>query len=181
MNQNWPPLDAHAHIETSIDAGELLALQAVVFAATRSLDEFKSTLTRADPVTVWGVGAHPGVKDAMDRFSADEFKRLAQCTPLVSEVGLDRNSPVPMSQQQDVLNAILEALRDHPRIVSIHSAGATSEVIELLESSPTNGEQCCTGGGEHRAKPLRAVELGCRFSVNERERKKTRSCWQGAG
>ncbi len=171
MNRIWPPLDAHAHIETSIDPGDLLALQAVIFAATRSLGEFKSTLTRTDPVTVWGVGAHPGVKDAINGFSTREFKRLAQNTPLVSEVGLDGNSTVPMSKQQDALNAILEALREQPRIVSIHSAGATSEAMELLEAHRPRGvvRHWWRGTPEETAK---AIELGCRFSVNERERKK---------
>lgn len=170
MSENWPPLDAHAHIETSIYAGDLLELRAVVLAATRTLDEFKSTLPRKDPVTIWGVGAHPGVRDAIDGFSIDEFKRLAQKTPVVSEVGLDGNSAVPLSQQADVLAAILEALREQPRIVSVHSAGATSEVIDILETIPTSGVvlHWWRGTPEETA---RAIGLGCRFSINQRERK----------
>ena len=171
MNRTWPPLDTHAHIKTSIDPGDLLALRAVIFAATRTLDEFKSTLARTDPVAVWGVGAHPGAKDAMDSFSTNEFKRLAQNTPLVSEVGLDGKSATPMSKQQDVLHAILEALREQPRIISIHSAGATAEIIEILEAHRPAGVvlHWWRGTPEETAK---AIELGCRFSVNERERRK---------
>ena len=31
-----PPLDLHAHVDTSIEASELSALQAIVFAVTRT-------------------------------------------------------------------------------------------------------------------------------------------------
>ena len=51
-----PPLDLHAHIDTGIAAAELTALQAVVFAVTRSLDEAARALNRSDGMTIWGVG-----------------------------------------------------------------------------------------------------------------------------
>ena len=48
------PLDLHAHVDTSIGASELSALQAIVFAVTRSLDEAEQALKRSDRTTIWG-------------------------------------------------------------------------------------------------------------------------------
>lgn len=166
MTPKLPPLDVHAHIDPSIDPRELLALRAVVLAATRSLAEFERTLQRDDPVTVWGLGTHPRVVEAIDSFSRAEFERLVKRTPLVSEVGLDGNSDVPMTNQISVFEEILTILQNEPRIVSIHSAQATSQTIDLLESHPIKGAVLHWWEGTV-SETARAVSLGCRFSVNE--------------
>ena len=172
MTESWPPLDAHAHIEPRSDPTELLALRAVIFAATRSLAEFETTLTRVDPITVWGVGVHPGVPAAFETFSIDRFDQSITRSPLVSEVGLDRNSAVPMSQQQHVLGQILSTLRERPRIVSMHSVGATGQVLDLIEKHITVGVVLHWWRGT-RAQTNRAVELGCHFSINHSQRRRS--------
>ena len=68
MSRQLPPLDLHAHVDVGVGARDLEGLGAVVFAATRSLDESAAALTRSDAVTVWGIGCHPGVPAAVDRF-----------------------------------------------------------------------------------------------------------------
>ena len=54
----------HAHVDVTIDARELVALRAVIFAASRSLNESKTALDRqpGDQLTVWGLGVHPASK-----------------------------------------------------------------------------------------------------------------------
>ena len=165
MSESWPPLDAHAHIEPEIDPTELLALRAAIFAATRTLEEFESAQGRADPITVWGVGVHPKVPAAFETFSIERFERSIDRSPLVSEVGLDRNSSVPLSTQGHVLAQILRALRGRPRIVSMHSVGATAEVLDLIEEHAPVGVVLHWWRGTE-AQTARAVELGCRFSIN---------------
>ena len=168
MTDVWPPIDAHAHVAPAIDPTQLLALRAVILAATRSLDEYESTLGRSDPLTVWGVGVHPGVSTAFDSYSIERFQLLIESSPLVSEVGLDRRSAIPLDRQRQVLGEICGVLSEQPRIVSIHSVGATSEILDILEAIPIRGAILHWWRGTP-AETTRAVTLGCRFSINIRE------------
>ena len=168
MKGSWPPLDTHAHVDPSIGRDELVALRAVVFACTRSLSEFEEAQNRNDPVTVWGVGVHPALPSAVDGFSRAEFESAIGRTPLVGEVGMDAKSPVPRSRQRDVLDAILTVLADEQRIVSVHSAGATSSILDLLEHRGASGVILHWWRGDQR-ETARAVELGCYFSINPSE------------
>ena len=171
MSDSWPPLDTHAHIDSDIDPTELVALKAVVFAATRSLAEFEKTVARSDPVTVWGVGVHPGVPQAVEAFTPRRFRAAIAKTPIVSEIGLDGRSAVPMARQLHVFDQILEVLGGEPRIVSVHSAGATAEVLDVLEQRPVPGIVLHWWRGTP-GQTARAVALGCRFSINETERRR---------
>lgn len=171
MSENWPPIDLHAHIDPSIEASDLIALQAVVFVATRSLAEFNRTRRRRDPITIWGVGAHPALPEALQHFSAIELHSAIRSTPLVSEVGMDASSPASRAQQTRVLGEILAITKDEPRIVSIHSAGATSWVLDALADHPQKGAVLHWWRGQP-GETARAVELGCFFSVNKSELKR---------
>ncbi len=168
MKRQWPALDCHAHVDPAIDPRDALALRAVVFAATRSLAEYQLTTDRSDPVTVWGVGVHPGVPEAIEAFTKADFIAAIQTTPLVCEVGLDGKSDVPLGDQLRVLNEMLDALADQPRLVSVHSAGATGKVLDALERRPVRGIILHWWRGS-KAETERAVELGCRFSINAAE------------
>lgn len=167
MTDNWPPLDTHAHVDPAIERDQLLALRAVVFASTRSLSEFEASRSREDPVTIWGVGVHPALPSAVEGFSVQAFKSALNRTPLVSEVGMDERSPVPRSRQRSVFDAVLTVLADQPRIMSVHSAGATSSVLDALESRAV-GVILHWWRGSH-SETARAVELGCYFSINHAE------------
>lgn len=160
-----PPLDMHAHIAVAARASDLERLGAVVFAATRSLDEFERTLARRDAVTIWGVGCHPGVLDAQGGFSFERFRSLISSTAFVSEVGLDSRSKVPRQRQRDVFSEVLTELSATPRIVSVHSAGMSSAVLDALSAQPVRGAVLHWWRGSS-AETRRAVDLGCWFSVN---------------
>lgn len=160
-----PPIDIHAHIDTATSPSLLEKLGAVVFAATRSITEFERTLKRTDLITVWGLGCHPGVATALEKFNESRFEDLMKLTPYVSEIGLDGQSRVSMTVQQSVLHTILELAQKQPRILSIHSYRATGKVIELLESVPVSGVVLHWWLGSV-AETSRAVAVGCMFSVN---------------
>lgn len=165
---HFPPLDTHAHVEVTISQRDLLALKAVVLVATRSLSEHASTMTRSDPLAIWGVGIHPGVPAAVADFEVQSLRRQLRGSPLLSEVGLDRRSPVPLQEQRRVLAAALEAHDDNQCIASVHSSGRTAEVLDVLQ-----GHRCSTiilhwwrgSADETRA----AIELGCYFSFSHRD------------
>ena len=160
-----PPLDMHAHVDTGIEAAELSALQAIVFAVTRSLDEAEQALKRADTTTIWGVGCHPGLVGVQRAFDVERFQALAAAAPYVGEIGLDGASRVPMAMQRHTLASVLGVLQQSPRITSLHSYKATSEIVSLIEECPQSGLILHWWLGTE-CETARAVELGCYFSVN---------------
>jgi TatD DNase family protein len=160
-----PPLDLHAHVKPTIAPRELEQLGAVVFVATRSLHEFHQTQKRRDSVTIWGVGAHPGVERAQRDFDPDVFAEAIKSTAFVSEVGLDGRSKVPMALQEQTFREVLRAVSAKPRIVSIHSSGASGKVLDALSEVPVRGAVLHWWRGT-AAQTARAIELGCWFSIN---------------
>lgn len=160
-----PPIDMHAHIEVDIAAAELVGLRALVFAATRTLNEAEQAVRRSDAWTVWGVGCHPGLAGAQKSFLPDRFAELITRTPYVSEVGLDGKSRVPMETQRATLSAILGALQGSPRITSMHSYGVTEAVLDCLAAHPIQGAVMHWWLGDAE-QTRRAIELGCYFSIN---------------
>lgn len=167
MTPNWPPVDLHAHVDPAVPASDLLQLRAVIFAATRTLDEAEQALARqhTDLLTVWGVGTHPGMKAALDTYDSARFATLVAKSAYVAEVGLDGKAKSRLPLQTEVLTSILTILQKHPRITSIHSYGATAEVLDLLERTPVRGAilHWWLGDADQTA---RALELGAYFSVN---------------
>ncbi len=165
MNSSLPPLDMHAHVDVGIPTSEIDGLQAAVFAVTRSLEEASRALKRQDRAAVWGVGCHPGLVQAQRAFSTAEFEKLVELTAFVGELGLDGKSSVPMDLQRRTLDGALASLEDHPRIVSIHSYGATREVLEILASRRVKGVILHWWLGDS-VETRQAIDLGCFFSVN---------------
>ena len=160
-----PPLDLHAHIDTSIEASELTALQAIVFAVTRSLDEAEQALKRTDHTTIWGVGCHPGLVGAQKAFDVERFRALSETTPYAGELGLDGASRVPMKMQRNTLASALRVLQQSPRITSLHSYMATSEILRTIADYPQPGLILHWWLGT-ASETAHALELGCYFSVN---------------
>jgi TatD DNase family protein len=142
-----------------------MGLGALVFAVTRSLDEAETALNRRDEWTVWGVGCHPSLVGAQRAFEVGRFAALVERTPFVSEIGLDGTSRVPMPLQRQRLGEIFSVLQSTPRITSIHSFRATSEILAELEARPISGAVLHWWLGD-QAQTARAIELGCYFSVN---------------
>ncbi|WP_034221055.1 TatD family hydrolase [Actinotalea ferrariae] len=165
MSRALPPLDLHAHVDVGIASRDLESLGAVVFAATRSLEEAERALARTDLVTVWGAGCHPGVAKAQANFDASRFSSFLADTPFVSEVGLDGASKVALHQQRETFAAILAEATHAPRLVSVHSKRATSQVLDMLEAAGTRGAILHWWLGS-TPETKRALELGCLFSVN---------------
>ncbi|MFJ3975880.1 TatD family hydrolase [Streptomyces sp. NPDC090021] len=91
---------------------------------------------------------------------------------MVSEIGLDGKSRVPMDRQQATLRRVLAVLARTPRIASIHSYAACAQVLDELERSPAPGMVLHWWLGEP-ALTARAVGLGCYFSLNASAIRKT--------
>ena len=165
MSKTLPPLDMHAHIDAKTPKRKIEGLGAVVFAASRSLEEYESVLRRDDQTIVWGVGCHPSVSKAHASFDTQRFAELIQQAAFVGEVGLDGNSEVSIIQQEKTFRNILNCLAKNQRIVSIHSKGATKRTLQLLKEQPIKGTILHWWCGSNRETTC-AIELGCWFSVN---------------
>jgi TatD DNase family protein len=127
-----PALDCHAHIAPDVTEPQLASLGEVhLFAMTRNLDEAEKVAYRQDPVLTWALGLHPGVAAARAAYDPDRFRALLPKFALVGEVGLDRRAG--REEQARIFNDILQACRDQPVLLSVHSAGCTAAVVDLVE------------------------------------------------
>lgn len=159
-----PALDCHAHVAPDVTAGQLATLNgAHMLAVTRNLAEASVVATRIDPTLMWGIGVHPGVASARSTYSPDRFRELLPKFALVGEVGLDRRAG--REEQAAVFADIMHACNDQPVLISIHSTGRTSEVIETVERNRHPGVMLhwFLGTADERA---RAIGSGAYFSVN---------------
>jgi TatD DNase family protein len=159
------PLDAHTHIDPGIPPGRLTSLRACIVAVTRSLSEFASVQDRSDPTVLWAVGCHPGLATAIGEFSVQKFEQALNHTCVVGEVGIDRTSRVPLTDQIAAFDQILSTVMITPRLLSIHSYRATDLVLDALERYQPAGVVLHWWLGtedETRA----ALRLGAYFSVN---------------
>jgi len=163
-----PPLDAHAHVAPNVPASDLASLEAAVFAMTPSLSEWEQAAGRTDELTAWGLGCHPAVSDEVEGFSPTAFSEALDSAALVGEVGIDARRGTAIATQKDVFSQVLEMLVERPRLVSIHSIGASSKVLDALERHPQSGAILHWWRGSI-SETDRAVEMGCFFSLNAAE------------
>ncbi len=161
-------LDCHAHIDPSIGPAELRSLGACVIAVTRSLSEFAKVAHRRDECVTWGLGVHPAIPTNRREFRPEHFRMLLKTTPVVGEIGLDKRSPIDLTSQQHTLEAIFRVLSEQPRILSLHSGGATAPLLDMLETYRPTGVVLHWWRGTI-AETDRALDLGCRFSINAAE------------
>ena len=160
-----PALDCHAHIAPDVTADQLYSLgQAHVFAMTRSLAEATAVAQRHDPMLTWGIGIHPGVAEARSAYDPDRFRALLPRFALVGEVGLDRRAG--REDQRRVFTDVLTACQGRPVLISVHSAGRTAEVVDLIERHRHPGAilHWFLGTDDQRARALAAYAY---LSVND--------------
>ena len=166
-----PSLDCHAHIDTGVTQRQLAALgSSLVLAMTRNLDEAFEASQRFDPNILWACGIHPAyIAKNPDAFRPDRFKRRLRDFALIGEVGLDRRSG-NLEIQKDIFGQILHIAESEPVMVSIHSAGCSAEVANMLRSTRSEGLilHWFSGDTEHVQELL---GLGCNFSVNSAMRR----------
>lgn len=160
-----PALDLHAHIAPDVTRAQIAALgNAVVFAMTRSLHEAGQVKNRRDPSLIWGIGVHPGVEAARAAWDPRLFADLLGSFALVGEIGLDRRGG-DWTRQRSIFEEVLTIVRPEPVLVSIHSAGAATEVVEHLHDAEMRGAILHWFNGD-AADVARAIDADAYFSVN---------------
>ncbi|CAN5716959.1 TatD family hydrolase [soil metagenome] len=159
------PIDAHAHIKTTVPARDLADLESFVVAVTREQAEWQRALNRHDDLAVWGIGVHPGLPEEVMGFDAVVFAAALNDALFVGEVGLDGRSKAPAAAQRTVFDQILDAIAQKPRPTSIHSVSASRQVLDGLRARPIAAPVLHWWRGSER-ETEEAVEMGCFFSLN---------------
>ena len=112
------------------------------------------------------VGMHP----MLARKHAQEigaFRRLSKQADFIGEIGLDfsREGKASQSEQVATFRNILACLQDRPRFMTLHSRGAASTVLDLLDEFHV-GPVVFHWFTDSLGCLDRALELGHYFSVN---------------
>lgn len=114
-----------------------------------------------------GLGLHPEVAEAKQGEEALLVKLIASAR-FIGEIGLDGSSRFKQSlplQVRIFTSAIAECQRQGGRVMSIHSRGAETRVLDTLEAHPGAGTPVLHWFSGNRAELQRAIRLGCWFSV----------------
>jgi TatD DNase family protein len=160
-----PALDAHAHIADDVTARQVHALgRSHIFAMTRSISEAARIPTRYAQHLTWGIGVHPATHAAQAQYDERGFAALLRRFALIGEIGLDRRAG-DLDRQTKTLTSILRIAADEPVLLSMHSAGAANQLIDILEQYRHPGT-ILHWWTEHGAALDRAIASGAYFSVN---------------
>lgn len=166
-------IDFHCHLDLYPDALNLLTEVArrneFTLAVTTSPRAFLATsrvFAGKETVHV-GLGLHPEVAEAKQNEEA-LLVQLVSSTRFIGEIGLDGSSRFKSSlplQERIFTSVIAECQNQGGRIMSIHSRGAESRLLNILEAHPNAGIPVLHWFSGSRKELQRAIELGCWFSV----------------
>ena len=166
-------IDFHCHIDLYDDPRGVLKQAArrrcFVLAVTTTPLAWEGTqaLVGNTPRVQVAVGLHPELAAARYR-ETDRICELVSETQFVGEIGLDGSERhhSSLAIQGQVFGAVLRACEFYGgRVMTIHSRGATSLVLDYLEAHPKSGLPVLHWfSGTHR-ELRRAIDLGCWFSV----------------
>lgn len=166
-------MDLHCHLDLYPDALKLLPEVArrnqftlVVTTSPRAWVATSRVFAGFENIKV-ALGLHPEIAER----KANERDLLLSCVaqaPFIGEIGLD-GSPrcrPSLPLQRAILEAVIaECGRQGGRIISLHSRGAATEVLDVLEQYPSAGKPILHWFSGTSKELQRAIELGCWFSV----------------
>lgn len=166
-------IDFHCHLDLYPEPASLLArLRAsghYVLAVTTTPRAWEGTraLVGDAPRVRVALGLHPELV-AQRHGEVELLCSLLEETRYVGEIGLDGSPPhrASIERQRDVLRRILTGCSlKGGRVLSIHSRGAASAVLDELEAHPGCGTPVLHWFSGTERELARAIDLGCWFSV----------------
>lgn len=166
-------LDTHCHLDAYSDPlAVLVAARSAnvdLVAVTESPDSFRrfrTRLGRAPGVSV-ALGLHPGSTSASSPGQLQRFFRMLPNADWIGEIGLDFNPRVD-ARDRRAQYANFSSIVDHELArtlpMSVHSRGATADVVAVLEGTGVQAILHWFTGTTKQA--VRAAEAGLWFSVN---------------
>jgi TatD DNase family protein len=166
-------IDLHCHIDLYPDPPAVVAravserMYVLVVTTTPLAWDGTRNLTKDAPRIQVALGLHPELVAERHR-EADILCRRVVEARYVGEIGLDGSPPhrACLDLQRTVFSRILAACASHGgRVMSIHSRGAASLVLDALEEHPGAGTAVLHWFSGTARELERAVALGCWFSV----------------
>jgi TatD DNase family protein len=163
----------HCHIDLYANPGAVLDRvvqeRIYVLAVTTTPLAWRGTsdLTALAPRVQVGLGLHPELV-AQRHQEVDLLCSMIGDAKYIGEVGLDGSPPhkAVFPLQQRVFDRILEASTARGgRLMTIHSRGAVSAVLDSLQVRPSAGTAILHWFSGTRRELERAVRMGCWFSV----------------
>lgn len=162
---NLPHLDCHAHVSPDVTPRQLEGLgSAIILAMTREPAEAVVAARRKDANILWGCGAHPSFVAKGGSVDLDQFASTASSFAVVGEIGMDRRSG-NLQHQADIFDGLLGRLEKEPVLMSVHSAGCTTEVTKIVRRHQPQGAIMHWFSGQ-REELNELLSLGVYFSVN---------------
>ena len=166
-------IDFHCHLDLYQDCAGVLSeavrRRCLVLAVTTTPLAWNGTsqlIGKAKGVHI-ALGLHPELVATRAR-EVDQFCQLVQQAQFVGEIGLDGSPPhrASLSEQLGVFRTILTATASAGgRVMSIHSRGATTDVLMELERRREAGTAVLHWFTGTIKELQRAIEFGCWFSV----------------
>ena len=166
-------IDLHCHLDLYPDARDLVREVAnrnlftlVVTTSPRAWRATSEVFREYTNIKV-GLGLHPEIaeKKAHERSDLVEFVGQSR---FIGEIGLD-GSPrfrSSLELQMSILeDTLAECERHDDRILSLHSRGAASKVLDQIARHPSAGKVILHWFSGTAKELQRAIELGCWFSV----------------
>jgi len=166
-------IDFHCHLDLYHDPKVVLTKivekRFYVLAVTTTPLAWEGTfqLVGSAPRVRVAAGLHPELVSTRYR-EVDRLCALIRTTRYVGEIGLDGSDSHKHSLQlqQQVLKKVLKSCESvGGRIMSIHSRGATSLVLDMLEVHSRAGIPVMHWFSGTKAELRRAIDLGCWFSL----------------
>lgn len=133
-------IDTHCHIDLYPDPHKVLreaersGITTIAVTNLPSHFEMGRPHVRTAKRVRLALGLHPLLASRHTSDELRKFNQLLSKTSYVGEIGLDysRHGKATADKQLQSFRFVLEALRDQPRFVTLHSRGAEGEVLSLL-------------------------------------------------
>jgi TatD DNase family protein len=166
-------LDTHCHLDAYLDPKAVLAdaeaASVDVVAVSETPDAYrrlKTRLGRTPGVTV-ALGLHPASASAAAPGQLERFLRMSPDAAWIGEVGLDFRPGVDRREKARQ-TATFQSVLDHQIVstkpISVHSRGASKEVVDRLKQAPVRAVLHWYSGTLATADD--ALAAGLWFSVN---------------
>lgn len=130
MTAQIPYIDLHTHRNYPIRARAVLSVKNVAL-------NHSETITEAD----CSIGLHPWYIDEDTehelRLMANELKRIQVLA--IGECGLDKNIPIPFSDQKSVFDRQVQLAQTHQKPLIIHCVRAFQEIVDSLKRMKFEG------------------------------------------
>lgn len=166
-------MDLHCHLDLYPNAVQLLPevskrnkFTLVVTTSPRAWVATSRVFSGYENIKV-ALGLHPEIAERKSSERDLLISHVAQAN-FIGEIGLDASprfrSSMPL--QEEIFNSVIaECERRGGRIISLHSRGATTRVLNVLERHPAAGLPILHWFSGTDVELKRAIELGCWFSV----------------